>query len=198
MSKLSLVEMGGILDQAFGDEGWIILRTSGSNTLKLVEHLSTGGCEVWAPTRTVVKRSPRRKSSRDVTAAILPSFVFARARHVHALLILAESPSRSCPSFSVFRQNGSVPVISTTELSPLRFIEKAEADRLKRQRMKGKVAAFPSGSIIRMSGGSFAGLSGVVESDDGRFAEISFGSFKVKISTFLLRNDMAQHGDIAA
>jgi hypothetical protein len=180
-------------------DGWVILRTAGKSTLAVAEHLSDGGFGVWAPRRTVTRRSPRRKTTREITVPILPSFVFADATHLHALLILSEAPSKSCPDFSVFRSNREIPVISGCELAPLRFIEKAEADRQKKRRqMSGRTTPFPTGEVIRIHQGSFAGLSGVIESDDGRFAEVSFGTFKVKISTFLLRDDMAQHADIAA
>lgn len=191
--------MAHVTDRAGMAEGWVILRTAGKSTLAVAEHLASGGFNVWAPSRVVTRRSPRRKTTRDITSPILPSFVFAASSHLHALLILSDAPSKSCPDFSVFRHNREIPVISGVELEPLRFIEKVEADRLKkRQRMNGKALAFSTGEVIRINNGSFAGLSGVVQSDDGRFAEVSFGTFKVKISTFLLRDDMAQHQDIAA
>lgn len=179
-------------------DGWIILRTSGRSTLRLAEHLAAGGIAVWAPSRVTQKRAPRRKAAKEQRLPILPSFVFARAEHVHALLILAESPSKSCPDFSVFKHNGAIPVIADGELTQLRFIEKAEDSRWQRQLMKRRAPAFDTGDVIRIHRGSFAGMSGVVEADDGRFAEVSFGPFKVKISTFLLRADMAESADIAA
>jgi hypothetical protein len=181
-----------------GSEGWLILRMAGKNTLAVAEHLASGGFSVWAPSRVVSRRSPRRKTVREITSPILPSFVFADSSHLHALLILSEAPSKSCPDFSIFRHNREIPVIPRVELEPLRFIEKMEADRQKKRQRNGKALAFSTGEVVRINNGSFAGLSGVVESDDGRFAEVSFGSFKVKISTFLLRDDMAQHQDIAA
>jgi len=181
-------------------DGWVILRTAARQTLAVAEHLAVGGFNVWAPSRIHTKRAPRRRTTKEITAPIMPSFVFARSSHIHALLILSEAPSRSCPDFSVFRHNGAIPIISCAELEPLRFIERMEAARLRKQRAMGAKPqiSFASGEVIRINGGSFAGLSGVVQSDDGRFAEVSFGTFKVKISTFLLRDDMAQHDDIAA
>jgi hypothetical protein len=179
-------------------DGWIVLRTPGRSTLKLAEHLAAGGFSVWAPSRQMQKRAPRRKTLKEWCSPILPSFVFARAQHVHALLILSESPSKSCPDFSVFKHNGGIPVIADAELTQLRFIEKSEGERWTRQLMKRRAPAFDSGDVIRIHSGSFAGLSGVVEADDGRFAEVCFGPFKVKISTFLLRNDMSESADIAA
>jgi transcription antitermination factor NusG len=179
-------------------DGWVILRTASRQTIAVADHLAAGGLEVWVATRQFLKRTPRRPSARECREAILPSFVFARSRHAHALMILAEAPSKSCPDFTVFKANGSIPVIADSELAQLRFIEKAEAARWMRQRMKQKAPAYESGDVVRIRSGSFAGLTGTVESDDGKFAEISFGPFKVKISTFLLRNDMAQDHEIAA
>jgi len=169
---------------------WLILRTSSRHTIALTECLRREGYEAWTPVVTFLKRTPRRRETRQVELPMLPSFAFAKAHHAQSLLELAEAFSKPCPDFSIFRHMNEVRLVRDDELSALRMIE--ERKRRDVESLKPRQIRFKAGQSIRLVQGSFAGLDGVVENDDGRFAMVSFGNTKVKISTFLLSNDNIQ------
>jgi hypothetical protein len=170
---------------------WCILRTASRRTLELVEKLKEAGIEAWTPAKVHRKRLPRRRTIVEVEAPILPSFAFARAADINWLLAMSDSPNSPCPDFSVFMQKDRVPVVSEDALGPLRLIEEREAAKLLRERAKSnRKARFKCGDPIRVEAGPFGGLSGIVKSDDGKFTLVSFAGFEVKISSFILAENL--------
>jgi transcription antitermination factor NusG len=164
-----------------GRLGWCILRTGSRNTLALAQFLTEAGIETWAPSRIEVRRLPRRKDKVERTIALLPSYVFARATGLSALLRMAATPGGDHPEFSVFRYQDRVPVLADADLESLRTAETREQPKAKRR-------TYRAGESVRIPEGSFAGMTGVVEEGDGRFTLVCFGGrVRVKISTFLLR-----------
>jgi hypothetical protein len=167
---------------------WIILRTGSRNTLKLVKDLVKDGYVAWTPARTFRKRAPRNLGTYEITAPMLPSFAFARADHIHALLELSDSPRKPCPDFSVFHYLNGIPIVGDAELNSLRRLEENDRKRLEAQRRidRKREVLFNPGDLIKVTVGAFSGMSGTVTNDDGRFALICFGDMNVKISTSLL------------
>lgn len=174
---------------------WIILRTSGRVTLKLVRTLCEDGIVAWAPSFIHRIRVPRFNVRREVTVALLPGWVFARATHLYDLLELArmdERPRRGAGGrepahgkFSVFRDGDRIPAIADATLEDLRTSERRVLPA--RQR-----ATFKPGDQVRAPSGSFEGMTGRVVMSRGNLTEVDFGGLiRVKISTFILLADVA-------
>lgn len=172
---------------------WLILRTASRSTLALAESLAKSGYDVWTPVRTFNKRAPRRREISQVVVPMLPSFAFAKASHIHALLEMAEAFTKPCPDFSVFHYLNDIPLVRDEELESLRNLEARDRRQAEIERFKtGRQIRFKGGETIRIDEGAFAGMDGVVQYDDGKYAMVSFGRTKVKIATFLLANDNVQ------
>ena len=177
--------------------GWCILRTSGPRTLPLAQSLAAAGLDVWTPAQVIKVRRPRSKITRERTNPIMPTFVFARAKHLGELQRLRNLPISPHPGFSIFRHAGTVPIIGDREIGSLRALEAAEAakhqaglDREQRKGLKKQRHVFPIGERVQVPESSFTGLTGVVQGGDGKFALICFGgSVQLKIATFLLRSE---------
>lgn len=168
---------------------WVILRTSSRNTMRLVSDLLRDGFEIWTPQRTFCKRAPRNLGVYQVNAPMLPSFAFAKASHVHSLMALSNDLVKPCPDFSVFHYMNEIPLIGDHELESLRMLEERERRRAETDQLasRKRQVIFRPGEKIRIEFGAFAGMSGVIEKDDGRFALVSFDGLKpVKFSTFIL------------
>lgn len=166
-----------------GASDWCILRTAGARTLPLARSLAAAGVEAWTPSATISKRRARSKTLIDVEAPILPTFVFARACHLRALLSDAASPVNPHPPFSVFRYSGKFPLIAEAEIEGLRREE--QRGQIRKLRTQRKV--FARDASVRVPDGPFAGMSGVVSECDGKYAVVAFGGgMRVKIATFLL------------
>lgn len=117
---------------------------------------------------------------------MMPTFVFARFDRRHDLLAILDLPSNPHPRFSVFRHQGAIAVIADAEIASLRAAE----DRATRALLRTKRRTIDVGSSFSPRKGSFAGMHGVVEDGDGKFALVSFGGrFVVKIATFLMSDD---------
>lgn len=172
-----------------GADGWCILRCAPARTLKLAASLDDAGIEAWTPGETQQRRRGRARERVDVEAPIMPTFVFARASHLPAIADVVRAPVSPHPAFSLFRLHGRIPLVAERDIAALRRIE--ERGRLRQ--LRGERRVIPIGTEIRMTEGSFAGMAGVVEDGDGKFALVAFGgSFRVKIATFLLRTDEVQ------
>jgi len=66
-------------------------------------------------------------------------------------------------------------------------------DKKRRARMRSVKREFAPGAAVKVPDGPFAGMSGVVEEGDGRFALVAFGGqFRVKVASFLLVEDTVQ------
>lgn len=160
---------------------WCILRCKGGNTLKLAASLVLGGIPAWTPIETIKRRPPRSKTWERKDAPVLPTFVFADAMRLPDLIRLSESWISPHPDFSVFRHYDRFPLIDDRELSALRHAERkgTPIDRLPQ---------FNTGDRVKLEDGGFAGLTGIIERADGKFALVAFPGFAipVKIGTLHL------------
>jgi hypothetical protein len=172
---------------------WCILRTGGSRTLRLADALAESGYEVWTPREIIRKRLPRRKAKAEHTAPIMPTFVFAQARHLPDLAALSQSWRNPHGDFSVQRYNDRYPLIADHELRPLRMAER-KALPLE------QVHTFDAGERVLLSEGGFSGMSGIVQTSDGRFTMVCFPGFAIpiKISTLLLLEESDTQAQLAA
>ena len=114
---------------------WFILRTSGGRTLPLAAALRDAGHEAWSPGRTlrryVKAKTPSGLRLIETQAAILPTFVFAREDGFAAIADLAVQDHSLLPGFSVFRQDGRVPLVGDGEVAGLRDEEARAAAVIK-------------------------------------------------------------------
>ncbi len=154
---------------------WCILRTKARDTLALAESLNRHGLEAWAP--SWMRRIPRRRD--EAPAPLLPTFVFARAKHLTELLMTASTPTKPHPDFSVFHYDHRIPLVAESELNALRMSERRAVPRHKQR-------TFSRGEAVVAHDGAWAGLPGIVEQDSGKFVLVAFGRIGVKISRFLL------------
>lgn len=170
---------------------WCILRTSAPRTLTLAASLAAAGIEVWTPKRIDRRRLPRgSKGHKEVEAAIMPTFVFARATELARLQAIRADPISPHPAFSIFHHLDRIPFIAEREVAALR----AEEERAQRAALKRQRHTFAPGTRVQVPDGAFAGLGGqVVDGGNGKFALVCFGgAFEVQIATFLLRTDEVQ------
>jgi hypothetical protein len=172
-----------ISDRAATGDRWCILRTTGGRTIRLARSLDEAGIEAWTPIHTTTRRRPRSKVVVEQDAPIAPTFVFARACHLAELARMRLLPLSPHPAFSVFSHGGRVPLVSDSEIIGLRAAE----DKAKRKVQQNKRRSFVIGQSVKMEDGSFAGMTGVIEEDHGRYALVSFGgTMRVKIDSWLL------------
>lgn len=165
-------------------DGWCILRTNGRRTLRLADSLNAAGIEAWTPIVTHKRRLSRiHMGVQQVDGPMLPSFVFARARHVQDLLRCLSMPTNPHPAFTIFLHGGRAPVIADREIDRLRRAEDEAKPRARRRTVA-------IGAKISPTEGPFAGLTGVVEEVQGKDAVIHFGgAMRFKISAWLLAQD---------
>ncbi len=174
-----------------GDD-WVILRMAGPRTLTVVRSLEQAGFEVWTPVQTTRMRVPRSKRMVEKQTAILPTFAFARANRVRDLLAILALPVNPHPRFSVLRHDGRVPMVNERQMQTLRAAEASA----KRALLKKTRRVIEPGTAVHMEEGSYAGLRGVVERGDGKFATVRLGGkLSVKIATFLLIPDGLEAGE---
>ena len=187
---------------------WCILRTGGSKTLRLADALAEAGYQVWTPREEYKARLPRRKAKETRHIPIMPTFVFAHARHLVDLARFAQTglgtyrewcEDRQCevvkrfPDFSLQRYNDRYPLIDDIELRPLRHAER-------RATPLEKVKTFNPGERIKLTEGGFAGMSGIVQTSDGKHTMVCFPNFAIpiKISTLLLLGELDMQAEMAA
>jgi len=180
--------------------GWIILRTSGRHTMRLAETLREDGYDAWTPIEHRTIRKPRSNVRRKIMLPIMPSYVFARAPHLIDLIQLSgmqvkpraakrkEGEDRPAPhaSFSVMHYHDHIPIIVDAHLQRLRELEAKLTPKPKAER------ALDAGVEVKVKieGGSFAGMKGVVRKSDEGYTLVCFDSrLSVKIPTFLLDQD---------
>lgn len=102
---------------------WLILRTSGGQTLPLMTSLRAAGFDAWTPARTIRKvlRPGKRTEQRvEVDIAILPTFVFAREADLVGLVDAAARPVSPHPAFSLMTHAGRIPLVSDRDVAGLR------------------------------------------------------------------------------
>lgn len=179
---------------------WCILRTSGGRTLALAASLAEAGYDVWTPTDVIHRRRPRSRETIEITVPIMPTFVFARKRHLHALAMVRELPISPHPPFSIFRYAGdNTPCVSDSEIAGARAEEAKAKQRSDRAAAKAHRRTFPIGTKVAVKDGAFVGLEGLVEGGDGRFALVTFGgTISLKVATILLTSEELEGGGARA
>lgn len=179
---------------------WCILRTSGSRTLRLTDSLAEAGLTVWTPRETVEWRRPRSNVRQDREMPIMPSFVFLRADELPDILCVLALPISPHPQFSIFMFAGRVPLIADRSIVALRAMEEAKAQALANKRAaaqrradlearklarKEKRADISIGGSVNLAeDAAFAGVTGIVQSTDGRDAWIRFGKLTIKVDAW--------------
>ena len=191
--------------EQFDSGRWCILRTSGSRTLPLAAALAAEGFDVWTPARTFtrVKRGKAlaKPVKYEVTAPILPTFVFARLPHLPALVAAAADQASTLPAFSVFTHAGRAARIRDSEIAALRAAEEAAADVIaaerdaddresrrqaraavlrtaaaRRKALRAERRLFEAGTSVQVKDApALRGMTGVIESGDGRSFLVAFG-----------------------
>jgi len=164
---------------------WIILRCSGQKTLRLSATLTEAGYEVWTPVETKRIRIPRANVRREVTLPIMPSYVFAKAEHLVDMIQLAGRPAyaHAHVDFSVMKHGERFPSVSDESLQALRRLE------AKRALTRKATRTFDAGVevVVKVEGGSFAGIKGKVEKSNHGHTLICFGErMTAKIPTSFL------------
>lgn len=163
---------------------WCILRTTGARTIPLARSLAEAGIEAWTPVKTVEVREgrARRRASKDMPIA--PTFVFVRACHLPDLGIICRLFVSPHPGFSIFRYAGRTPLVSDTEIKGLRL----EEERGWIKELRKERHAFAVGQRLNMPDGAFSGMTGVVESSDGKLVLVNLGgNFMVKVEAWHVR-----------
>lgn len=154
-----------------------------------------------------------RRRMMEIDAPILPSFVFARAAHLRELATIAADPSARHPSFSVFRHAGRAPLVADRDIvglqdeeraaleliNHLRDIEDREerrrlraalmrTERERRKAMRSERRELIAGQLVTVGQmPAMSGMTGVVQSSDGRSAIVVFGgSLSMKIEAWQL------------
>ncbi|WBO23946.1 hypothetical protein [Sphingomonas abietis] len=94
------------------------------------------------------------------------------------------------PDFSVFRGLDRAGTVTDIVLNRLRQFEEDVATRRARQRPRKMADPFTPGEEIRLAGGAFGGLVGVIDQSDGRTTYVLFENLRVKIDTSQLREDV--------
>lgn len=179
------------------EQRWFAVRTAGPRTINLARSLAEAGHEAWTPVRVTRRRLSRSKVRVEREGAMLPTFVFVRADALRDLLTCLSMPSNPHPAFSIFRHNGNIALFDGGSLSTMRLNEDKERERIERERLadlrREHRREFTPGTAVRVPTGGFAGMTGVVQEGDDRFALVSFGGrMNVKIATFLLSDDLIQ------
>jgi hypothetical protein len=163
---------------------WCILRTSGARTIPLARSLVDAGIEAWTPINMTSRRRPRSKVRVEREAPIAPTFVFARACHLAELARMRMLPCSPHPGFSIFRHAGRIPLVSDLDMSGMRAVEDSERRKILRKQRQPIVI----GQELTPTTGGFAGMTGIVEDAEGRYAIVNFGGWMrgVKVDSWLL------------
>lgn len=168
--------------------GWCVLRTSGRHTLRLAQTLAADGFETWTPREVRRVRIPRANVRREAELPIMPSYVFAGADRLVDLLHLSEQDFTAHPRFTVMRFHDSIPTIADGHLQALRTLEARRQPRRKALRFANGVEV-----VVKIEGGSFAGMRGRVERSDEATTLVCFDNrLTVKIPTFQLSGNELQ------
>jgi len=176
----------GKVKRADDGNGWLILRTGGQRTLPLAKSLQGVGLEAWTPMQVITRRRHRSKESVRSEIAIVPTFVFVRHRHLLDVAAILAEPLSPHPPFSIFRYGGRAPIIADRSLADLRAVE----GRHKMAVLRAQRRAVPVGQAVRLAEGPFAGLDGVVEGGNGKYAMVNFGGhWRVEVATWLILGD---------
>jgi hypothetical protein len=174
---------------------WCILRTSGRNTLALVESLNADGFTAWTPVERRLVRKHRSPAKEEIALPIMPSFVFAKfggcELRLSEFLALSMQPRKRQPDFSVMLDGHDPAVTRDASLNPLRALEERMQERLDRDKFKDRGRVLSKGTTVRIPDNlAFAGLEGIVEADNGKKALVCFGGrIAVAVESFVLRTE---------
>lgn len=178
---------------------WCILRTGPARTLRLAASLQEAGYEAWAPVERSQRRFPRGSASRTIHAALTPTYVFVRERHLDAMRRIERMEVSSHPSFSIFRYFGATVFVPHHGLHALREMEQDSyrstlPNTGKPAGQKPRGQAYTPGQVIVADKGPLAGLPCEVEHSDGRETTLRLRLFGrssgiVKIETSKLRDN---------
>lgn len=166
---------------------WCILRMAAARTLSVAKSLARDGFDVWTPVEVRQQRRARSRERVEKEIALMPTYVFAPAERLRDLVSLSVLQFSPYPDFTVFRYQDRFPVIADETLRPLRIAER-----------KGtpleKVRKFTQGERVKLLERGFEGLSGIVETDDGKFALVCFPGFNIpiKVASMHLLTDEPQ------
>lgn len=167
---------------------WCILRTSAARTLPLVKSLNDKDIGAWSPGKTIERRRGHSRARYEVQLAIIPTFVFLPEAFCDDARRIIAMPSSPHPQFSLFTYRDAIPLILDKELTRLREEEEFHRTKVK----KSKRYDFGNGDGVRVDDveSAFLGMSGVVESCNGKRAWVDFGgSLRVNIGAWKLLSD---------
>jgi transcription antitermination factor NusG len=170
---------------------WCILRTSAASTLGLVKTLNDAGLGAWSPKKTIERRRGASRARYEVVVPILPTFVFVPADFSDDVRRIIALPNSPHAAFSLFIYRDAIPLVFDGEMIDLRKEEARHLDATK----KTKRYELKNGAGVRVDAveSAFLGMSGVVESCDGKRAWVSFGgNFRVNIGAWKLLADQVQ------
>ena len=163
--------------------------------MRLAQTLCEDGFDAWTPIETRTVRVPRINLKRELRLPIMPSYVFAKAANLIDLILLSDMPVKprrgnglqqpAHHDFRVMRCGSGIPTVTDADLAELRKIE------AKRTPRKKAAKAFPHGADVRVEGGSFGGMAGIVQSGDRTHTLVCFNDrYLVKIPTCILAENM--------
>lgn len=181
---------------------WCILRMASADTLSVMEYLNRRGIEAWTPVDRKIGRMPRTRAEYDKRFALMPSYVFAAADRIGEVAHIAALPKKECPRFSLFMHQGGYPLVAEEGLSHLRAEEARRRSIFEKwQISRRKPPKFARGTEVNITEGAFAGMTGTIEEQQGRFTLVGFPGFDkpIKIASLLLAEDVvSEQTDIAA
>lgn len=167
---------------------WVILTTAGRQTLPLEESLSDMRFEVWTPKVEDRPDKLRCRVRHIPFKSLVPRFVFARECHVDQLQTMEHVETGPFPQFSIMRRaDGGIPLIADRSLDGFRDYEKQE--RFAHLRTAPPEKTYQRGEkvnlVVGAFGGSFDGMTGIVEKTKGKFVVVMFDK-EVTVDRFLL------------
>lgn len=170
---------------------WAILRTSGARTLPLVRSLNGDGIDAWSPRKMLERRRGHNRIPFKVEVPILPTFAFVPAAMCDEIRGILAQPINPHPGFRLFTYRDAIPLILDIELAELRLVEERASIAIrKRERYR-----FEDRARVRVEDveSAFLGMSGVVESCDGKRAWVNFGgNLRVQIGAWKLLTEQVK------
>lgn len=167
--------MNALTSHDFANRQWCILRTKGSNTLRLTSALMLEGIPAWTPTEVQLRKKHGDRPAAEVMVCVMPTYVFASAECLVELFRLASAPVSPAPSFSVLRHNDRIPMVAERDLTALRTIERKAA-------AKREPVRFDRGDEVRTDDPAWQGLVGqVVEDTKGKLTLVAFPGFNIPV-----------------
>lgn len=176
---------------------WCILRCAGGSTVRLAAALQEAGFDAWTPMERTARRVRGGKAKERMVAAMTPTYVFVRDRHLTELRLLEQAGFTNYPRFSIFRYNQAVV-----------FVHHAALHLMRKREQESYVASLPSngtyyakargtplgvGDQVTFNDGPLTGLPCSVRSSDGRTTSLALTLFgrisEVKVRTSQLRAD---------